>query len=370
LINSIDCEFYTTQAEYAKKLRPLLPPEAFSPDLNKVWILLINIVILVLGWGVADYLVRWQWYFLWLYLPLALAMGNSIVVLLFSTHDILHSQSIKNPFLRKILSLAGLTMLWTPPTFWKAVHNREHHNKTNSLQDPDRNYLLEQPNTWGKWIQNLFVPSAEVTPLFLIIGMAHAWGVHTFRNLTSVLLFNDGATEYTPAAFKVSAKENRAISFELLIIFGIHIGILSYLDFNPLKIVLGYFLPIWIGYSGVMFYVYTNHMLCKMTPINDPLINSLSIQVPKIFDILHLNFSCHTEHHIFPGINSDYYPIVQELLKTHYPGRTNLLNARTAWGLMLSTPRHYKDENTFTDWAGIKSIVCPLSYTNKLENLD
>jgi fatty acid desaturase len=360
-MNSINCEFYITQAEYAKKLRPLLPSEAFSPGFSKVWILLLNVAILVLGWGIADDLAQWQWYFLWLYLPLSLAMGNSVVVLLFSTHDLLHSQSIKNPFLRRILSLIGLTLLWMPPTFWKAVHNREHHNKTNSLHDPDRNYLSDQPNTWGKWIQNLFVPSAEVNLLFLTIGMAHAWGVHTFRNLTSVLFFKYSAAKYTPAAFRVSAKERREIATELLIICGIHVSILIYLDFNPLKMVLGYFLPIWIGYGGVMFYIYTNHMLCKMTPVNDPLVNSLSIRVPKIFDILHLNFSYHTEHHIFPGINSDYYPIVQELIETQYPGRANLLEAGAAWSLMLSTPRHYKDENTFTNWAGTKSVICPLS---------
>jgi fatty acid desaturase len=361
-MNLIDCEFYITQAEYAKKLRPLLPKEAFLPSFNKVWILLINLSILALGWGVADHLEQWHWYFLWIYLPLAVVMGNSVVVLLFSTHDLLHSQTIKNPLLRRILSLISLTMLWTPPTFWKIVHNREHHHKTNSLQDPDRNYLSEQPKTWGKWIQNLFVPSAEVYPVFLIIGMAHAWGVHTFRNLTSVLFFSkENIAEYVPASFTVSSKERKAIVFELSIILSIHVGILSYLDFNPLKIVLGYFLPIWIGYSGVMFYIYTNHMLCRMTSVNDPLLNSLSIKVPKIFDILHLNFSYHTEHHIFPGINSDYYPIVQTLLETHYPGRANLLNAWTAWGLMLGTPRHYKDENTFTDWAATKSVVCPLS---------
>jgi fatty acid desaturase len=361
-MNLIDCEFYITQAEYAKKLRPLLPKEAFLPSFSKVWILLINVAILILGWGVAEHLDQWHWYFLWLYLPLSLVMGNSIVVLLFSTHDLLHSQAIKNPLLRRILSLISLTMLWTPPTFWKAVHNREHHNKTNSLQDPDRNYLSEQPKTWGKWIQNLFVPSAEVHPVFLTIGMAHAWGVHTFRNLTSVLFFNkEHIAEYVPAGFTVSAKERKAIAFELSIILGIHVGILSYLDFNPLKIVLGYFLPIWIGYSGVMFYIYTNHMLCKITHVNDPLINSLSIKVPRIFDVLHLNFSYHTEHHIFPGINSDYYPMLQTLIDIHYPGRANVLDAGTAWKLMLGTPRHYKDENTFTDWAGAKSVVCPLS---------
>lgn len=360
-MNVIDREIWTTQAEYAKKLRPLLPSAAFLGDPHKVWILLINIAILIAGWGIADHLPQLPWYFLWLYLPLSLVMGNSVIVLLFSTHDLLHSSTIKNSFLRQVLSLLGLTMLWTPPTFWKAVHNREHHNKTNFLHDPDRNYLAEQPKNWGKWIQNLFVPSAEVHPFWLAVGMSHAWGVHTFRNLTSVLLFNDGLTEYPPASFKVSPRERQAIAIELLMMLGIHLSILSYLGFHPVKLLLSYFLPIWIGYVGIMFYVYTNHMLCRMTSINDPLINSASIRVPKIFDLLHLNFSYHTEHHIFPGINSDYYPAVQELLKTEYADRFNLLDAGKAWQLMLGTPRHYKDENTFTDWSGTKSVACPLS---------
>jgi len=350
-----------TQADYAKKLRPFLPPEAFMPDPNKIWILLINVAIVLLGWGIADYLDQWHWYALWLYLPFVLIMGNSVIVLLFSTHDLMHSSAIKNPGLKQFISLIGLTLLWMPPTLWKAVHNREHHNKTNSLDDPDRNYLDQQSKTWGKWIQNLFVPSAEVHPFWLIFGTGFAWGVHGFRNLTSVLLFNNGLTEYPCASFQVSNKERKAIAFEYLTILGIHLSILAYLDFNPVKLILGYFLPIWLGHSGVMFYVYTNHMLCRMTSINDPLINSISLRVPKIFDILHLNFSHHTEHHIFPGLNSDYYPKVQELLKTQFEDRFNLLDALEAWRMLLQTPRHYKDENTFTDCSGTKSVPCPLS---------
>jgi len=252
-------------------------------------------------------------------------------------------------------------MLWMPPTFWKVVHNREHHNKTNSLSDPDRNYLYKQPNNWGKWIQNLFVPSSEVRSFWLVVGMGHAWGVHTFRNLSSVLLFNNELTQYTPTAFKVSSKERRAIALELFLIIGVHLAILFYLDFHPIKIILSYFLPIWIGYAGIMFYIYTNHMLCRLTSVNDPLINSVSIRIPKIFDVLHLNFSYHTEHHIFPGINSDYYPRVQTLLQTHYGDRFNLLDAGEAWRLMLQTPRHYSNENTFIDWTGEKIVTCPLS---------
>jgi fatty acid desaturase len=360
-MNAADYETWITQAEYANKLRPLLPSKAFLPSPSKIWILLINVAILVLGWGIANQLDWGNWYFPWLYLPLAVVMGNSVIVLLFSTHDLLHSSAIKNPLLRQFVSLVGLAMLWMPPTLWKAVHNREHHNKTNSLHDPDRNYLYDQPHSWGKWIQNLFVPSSEVHPIWLAIGMGHAWGVHTFRNLSSVLLFNDGATKYPQVAFKVSPKERRAIALELLMIVGIHLSILTYLGFHPVKLILSYFLPIWIGYAGVLFYIYTNHMLCRMTSVNDPLINSLSLRVPKIFDLLHLNFSYHTEHHIFPGINSDYYPMVQELLIAHYPDRFNLLDAGKAWQMMLKTPRHYHGENMFTDWKGEQAIACPLS---------
>ena len=71
-----------SQAEYAKKLRPLMPPEAFLPDLSKLWILLINLAILVLGWGIAANLDRWSLWLVWLYLLFTLVMGNSVVVLL------------------------------------------------------------------------------------------------------------------------------------------------------------------------------------------------------------------------------------------------------------------------------------------------
>jgi fatty acid desaturase len=347
------------QAEYAKKLRPLLPAEAFQPDPSKLLILLINLAVLVVGWAIASYLDRIPLYLCWLYLPFAVVMGNSTIVLLFSSHDLMHGSVIRNSSWQKAIALLGLSMLWMPPTLWQSVHNRVHHSKTNSLADPDRNYLYDQPNTWGKWIQDLFVPSLSVNPFWLIVGMGTAWGVHTFRNLTSVLLFNSESVDYVPAAFKVSKKDRLAIALELVIIFTIHLSICFYLQFEPLKLLLGYFLPIGLGYSGVMFYIYTNHMACRMTEVNDPLANSVSIGVPKLFDRLHLNFSHHTEHHIFPALNSDYYPMVQELLKTYYPKRFQYLSALEAWNLLRQTPRHYKDIHTFTTWNDETSMPCP-----------
>ncbi len=369
-MNFVDQQVLIPHSVYVKKLRPLLPSEAFDPDPSKLVILLINLGILLLGWAIADHLDQWPVYLLWLYLPLALIMANSVIVLLFSTHDLLHGSVQKHSSFTYLISLLSLSLWWMPPTQWKSLHNRVHHNNTNSLADPDRNYLYEQPNTWGKWIHNLFAPSIEVNRFWFIFGMGTAWGVHDFRNVSSVLFFNDTSVDYVPAAFTVTPKDRWIIALECLAILSLHLGILFYLDFHPLKLALAYFLPIALGHAGGMFYIYTNHLACRMTEVNDPLINSVSIRVHPLFDLLHFNFSYHTEHHVFPSINSDYYPLVQELLEMYYPDRMNLVDAGEAWRLLLETPRHYKDETTLTDSLGEMSVKCPLdnsSVTHKKE---
>lgn len=357
---SVAAQTLIAQPIYARQLRSLLPREAFEPDRGTPSIVLINLIMLVLGWAMARQLDFDHWQGLLLFLPFALAMGNAVVVLLFGSHDLMHSRSLQRPVVRQVFELLGLALLWMPPTLWRAVHNREHHGKTNSEHDPDRNYCLDQPRSWGKWIQNLFVPSQEVHPFWLCVGLTSAWGVHAFRNLSSVLLFNDGFTRYPVVSFQVSGRERRWIAIELGLIVAIHAAILGFLGLRPAALLLGYFLPIWIGYSIVIAYIYTNHLGCRMTDINDPLINSISLKIPSWIDVLHFNFSYHTEHHIFPGINPSYYPHVRRLLLQLYPDRLNLLSARQAWRLLMQTPRHYLDATTFATSTGGVASRCPL----------
>ena len=351
---------YQSAASYARHLRPLLPPGAFRTDPNRLLLVLINLAILGLGWAMADQLDRWPGFWPLAFLPFALVMGNSVIALLFATHDLLHGSSLRGRGWRQAVGLLGLALLWMPPTLWHAVHNREHHSHTNSLRDPDRSYLEAQPATWGKRIQHLFTPSDTVRPLWLVVGLASAWGVHNLRTIASVLLFNDGASNFTPASFRVSPKERLVIGLELLAIVGLHAGLIVWLDGQPLKLLLGYFIPIWIGYAGAIGYIYTNHLLGPLSEINVPLANSLSLRLPKILDLLHLNFSYHTEHHIFPGLNSSYYPQVRHLLQQHYPERYQLLDGAEAWRLLLSTPRHYRDSRTLTTWNGDRQMATPL----------
>ena len=347
------------QAEYIKVLRPLLPESAFKPNANKLFILAINFLMLGMGWVMARDLDRWSIQWLWLYLPLSAIMGNSIIICLFAAHDSMHGSTIKQPRWRYVLSFLALALLWMPPTLWKSVHNHKHHTETNAIGDPDRMYLVGQNDTWGKWIQNLFVPSSQVNWALLILGMATSWVVHTFRHITAVLLFNRDDVDYVPAPVVVSPRKRRTIAIELAVICLIHLGILTYLKLSTLAILLGYILPLSIGYAGVMFYIYTNHFLCQMTEINDPLVNTVSLRMPKFFDLLHFNFSYHTEHHLFPSMNSDYYPLVQELLQTHYPESYNLIPVDEAWRLLMRTPRHYHDDVTLTDKLDRELVTCP-----------
>jgi fatty acid desaturase len=307
----------------------------------------------------ARQLERWPWQALPLFLPFSLVMGNAVILLLFTSHDLLHGSELRGAAWRRAVGLVGLALLWMPPTLWQAVHNREHHGHTNSLRDPDRSYLESQQASWGKWIQHRFIPSDEVSGLGLLLGMASAWGVHNLRTLGSVLLVPDGTALFPPAPFRVSPRERRRIAAELLAVIGCHAAVIGWIGLESRGLLLAYFLPIWIGYAGAMAYIYTNHMLTPLDESNDSLTNSLSLRLPRWLDLLHLNFSHHTEHHLFPGLNSSYYPQVRRLLLAHHGDRYQQLDGLQAWRLLLSTPRHYRTADTVCSADGRRSMRLP-----------
>ena len=83
--------------------------------------------------------------------------------------------------------------------------------------------------------------------------------------------------------------------------------------------------------SIVMSYIFTNHLLNPLSKKSDPFVSTTSLVVYRIFDRLHLNFSYHTEHHLFPGMNSDYYPILSNLLTELYGDRYRRIDFGDAW---------------------------------------
>jgi len=344
----------------ARSLRPLLPPEAFQTGGQRFLLLAINAAILLLGWSMAARLHHWPRPWLLAWLPLALVMGNSVFVLGLLAHELMHGSRPRARWLRRLLGLVAFSALWMTPTLWQAVHNREHHGHTNGLSDPDRSYLESQPNSWGKRLFQAIAPSSETHPLLLALGMSSAWPLHHFRTTCAVLLAPSGDSRFVPAAFRVSQAERRSISLELLLVVGMHVLLICWIGVHPLQLLLGYFLPLWLGYAMAMAYIYTNHLLSPMGEDNDPLESSLSLRVPAWLDLLHLNFSHHSEHHVFPGMNSSYYPQLRQLLLHHHPEDFRLLGAGEAWRLLLSTPRLYRDAESLTSPDGRVTAAVPL----------
>lgn len=347
------------QSTYAKSLRAELPKAAFAPDLGKLYLLVINLAILGCGWGIGAQLHHWPAQWLWLYLPFALVMANSVMFMAFGSHDMMHGSVTRNRKLAYGLAVLTHTVLWMPPTLWKIVHNRIHHNKTNQLEDPDRNYFLGQPNTIGKRLQALLFPSSTMALPGLAVSLMTVWGIYALRNSLSILIWNGKSPVLAPAPMRVTQREKLTIVGELAVITLLHLGILTWLAFNPLQIALAYFLPIALGHAGMMAYIFTHHLVCPITEINDPLVNTRSLLLPKWIDALHLNFSHHAEHHIFPGLNSDYYPQVRKLLYEH-EHQGYVVSASEAWQMLLSTHRLYLDNVTLTDWQGQARSFCHL----------
>jgi fatty acid desaturase len=309
-----------------------------------------------------SHLAQWPTQWLWLYLPFALIMANSVTVLAFLSHDMMHGSVIRNYRLATKLAIVSQSVLWMPPTLWKIVHNRVHHAQTNMAGDPDRNYFLQEPNTIGKRVQSLLFPSSEQTLPWLVFGMLTMWAMYAFRNILSALIWKNCSDDLAPASYSVSQRDRWAISGELVVIISIHLCLLAFLSFNVLQIALAYFLPLTLGYAGMMAYIFTGHLVSAAVETNDPLLNSLSMKLPKFMDVLHVHFSYHAEHHIFPGLNSDYYPEVRELLRQHFSERMGyLVTGVEAWRMLLSTPRQYLNNITLVSHNGEKLARCHLT---------
>jgi fatty acid desaturase len=98
-----------------------------------------------------------------------------------------------------------------------------------------------------------------------------------------------------------------------------------------------------------MSYILTNHSLSPLTGVNDPLLNSLSVEVPEVLHRLHLRFGLHVEHHLFPAMSSAHAPLVQAALRAKFPDRYQSLPLLTALRRLAGTPRVYATPTRLVD---------------------
>lgn len=310
-------------AIYTRSIKPYIPAEAFKPAPYKLWQMCIHLLIVVGGYALINQ-VHYGWWAL-----CVLIMGHSLACIAFLAHELSHNTIVRQPSTRYVLELLFWSINVIPPTLWKRVHNHTHHTHSSTPTDPDRAFFDTERSIETTVYTKLFYPNSQNPRWNLLVGFHLV--PYILRNLIAVFYPGDRKPAVVPYKPSFTNRQRIQIVGELVLILVVQAAIfyavgckwLSYLAVGPVSYL--------IASTIIMFYVFTNHFLNPICESTDPLVGTTSVIVPKILNRLHNNFSFHTEHHLFPAANSDYYSNVSEELKKQYSDRYNQLPAHEAW---------------------------------------
>lgn len=269
---------------------------------------------------------------IYLTVPITIVLGIAFASLGFLGHEIIHGSVVGRAWLRDLLGGICLAPVAVSPTMWRVWHNIEHHTNT-QIQgvDPDAystfDEYLRRP---GLQVLHRIVPVRSV----LFFALLSVWfSIHATISLRRTL------RDHPELRGRVLAET--ALPVALWLGLGWRLGWGALVFF--------YVLPLLIENFIIMSMIATNHLLNPLLEEDDPLAGSLSLRVPKLLDILHANFSHHTEHHVFPAMSARYLPSVKRLLKQLWPDRYNELPILKALGILWRTPRLYLNNIRLVD---------------------
>jgi fatty acid desaturase len=303
------------QRDYVREVRERLPADIYGPRPQKLWAILAHSLVLAAGILVIRNAPP-----MWLLPVVALIMGHSMGCLGFIVHDLSHNSVVTRQPLKYLLELYVWGLVVTSAHMWHRIHNQSHHRMPNALSDPDRRYLTSEKTLAVRWYDRLFVPSRASGRLHLTFL---AFFAYITRNMTTALLF-PGTRRPSVATYKpaYTAHDRLRMHFEFGVGIAIHVGVFFAAGATLSHYLWAGLLPAIGGSIVLSAYTVTNHLLNPLMPEPvDPLRTTTSLRVPRFVDWLHHHFSHHTEHHLFPHMSSDYYPLVRRVLKEHYPDR-------------------------------------------------
>ncbi|OOE14860.1 fatty acid desaturase family protein [Fictibacillus arsenicus] len=316
---------------YAAKIAPKLPKEAFKPVPSRLWGGLVYLLIAIAGILVIGLLNNLH---PWLGIGIAVILGTCFAGMGFLGHEILHGTVIRKPWLRDFLGAVAFWPLSVGPKLWRKWHNTTHHVHT---QEDG-----EDPDAWPT-LENLshkpFLQKVYKLPMWMRSIVSFAFLSISFTT-HGLFMFKRFIKEFKPS-------KRPSVWLQLLLPWATWLGLLVWL--GPVKWFFAVLLPLLIANAIVMSYISTNHRLNPMTDVNDPLANSLTVTVPKWVDVLHFNFSYHTEHHLFPGMSPKYYPLVKKHIKEMWPERYHEMPHWKALVTLWKTPRVYFNQHQFVD---------------------
>jgi fatty acid desaturase len=330
---------------YAHLVRGALGDAAFLPRPTRLGWLALHVAVVIAGTAaIARGVGGWPGA-----LALALVIGHSFAGMAFVGHETMHGAVVRAPRLRYAVGWLCFLPFTMAPRIWVAWHNRIHHGHTMETGvDPDAYPTL------ANWRTNRLTRVADY------LGFARrrwAWW------LTPLIGFSGQSQQilwrWSRGGGYLSAAERRLAKIETFAGLAVWLGLGALL--GPRVFLCAYFLPLLVGNAIVISYILTNHSLSPLTQVNDPLLNSLSVTLPRPLEVLHLNFGYHVEHHLFPAMSPAFAPAVRDELQRRWPNRYQTLPMFTALARILATPRCYKDDVTLIDpiYGGEAGVLMP-----------
>ncbi len=307
--------------EYVRELRPLLPAAAFRPNASAYVPICIHLAIVAAGWTAPGGLPGVCW-------PVVgLIVGNSVSVLCLYAHEVSHRSVTTNKFLLYPTELLLWGLICIPATLWQRVHSA-HHAHTNSEDDTDRRFLPHELTPVGLVAAATMFPNRALrySLTCFLYGI-----VFPVRHTIAMLYPGKSKPDFVTAKPRYATADKIRIAFEFLLIAALQFAIAKYTGRAYFWVAI---LPLFITSAVVSSYVLTNHGLNPVDDGHDAVAASTTVTVPKVIDRLHSNFSYHTEHHLFPTINSKYYPLVGALFKERFPDRYHCIPFLEAWSAL------------------------------------
>jgi fatty acid desaturase len=313
---------------YNKVLGEKLPKKFFQHDQSRIkWFFIFT----TLSWGAFAAIVMNPELPFIIKAALGLIIGGANGGNVFLAHELLHGAILKNTKAQTFISFLQFMPLMISPTFWKYWHNRLHHGKTQkNILDPDAFPTLAVYKR-TKSIQRIF---AWTPGSGYLRSYTYFFFWFTYQAFTNQLYLRFSNRLYNSC-------DHKKVTFEFYSQVLFMVGMI-YLA-GPAGLLFAIVIPFLVQNYIVMSYISTNHNLSPLTKVNDPLVNSLNVTNNKFFNLIHLNFGYHAEHHIFPKMSARWAPEVNKVLKEDFPNKFKEMPKWKAIKLLYSTPRIYNN---------------------------
>ncbi|HMV68610.1 MAG TPA: fatty acid desaturase [Myxococcota bacterium] len=324
-------------------LRRAMPAEAFEPvPWRGVVALMLVPVYVALMALIAAGVMPW-----WGDVLVGLVIGQIVTSVGLTAHEVMHRSSFRSNFMQRLTGWIGFCWYGISAGTWHAWHVLAHHGNTQDGDaDPDRLMTLERYRSGG-----LARAIHAVTPgSGTLISRVSLCFLFTMQAQLFLWYYCD-----QPEYSKIRINRWRERAFTLIEVAA---WVALAAAMGPWAALCAILIPMLVSNATLMMYISTNHWLRPITPDhNNPFTNTTSVIVHPFVDWVHVAFSYHQEHHIFPQMSPKYAPLLRQKLLELEPAAVTAYPLGAVMREIFRTPSIYLDDHTLVREDGSGAVT-------------